>query len=274
MINKSNKYELNIILFGRYSTGDETPRIFKKIFERGWFMKTLLKLFLCIALCVAVAKESLACCGGPLEGTNGIILRVEGLNTPEDANKITSAIKESPGVMEAHVYVKKGEVSVTISSSSISEESLIQGIKKAGFNCRLPTTFNLGISFFDTSSAENLKNALDELRGVMVRDIDFGRKLISIDIYKPWVKTAERLIKTIEGNGCRLNLTKETLLFKTGGITVVDAFDARAYTQLLFGVVSADLDTNEGILKIVIYKELADTDDVVRTIKDRGFSDI
>ncbi|MEP9411713.1 MAG: hypothetical protein HRF42_09980 [Candidatus Brocadia sp.] len=45
-------------------------------------------------------------------------------------------------------------------------------------------------------------------------------------------------------------------------------------TQLLFGVVSSDLDTDKGVLKVVIYKELADADEVVRTVKDRGFSDI
>lgn len=50
---------------------------------------------------------------------------------------------------------------------------------------------------------------------LLVRDIDTDRKLISIDIYKPWVKTAERLIKSMEDNGCRLILTKETLFFKT-----------------------------------------------------------
>jgi copper chaperone CopZ len=237
-------------------------------------MNTVIKSLLCIVLCVVIAKEVRACCGGPHEGTNGIIFRVEGLNTLEDANKIASVLKQSPGVMDAHVYMEKSEVAVTVSSDSISEESLIQGIKKAGFNAWLPATFNLSISVFDTSSAGNLKKTLDELRGVMVRDIDFDRKLISIDIYKPWVKTAERLVKIIEDNGCRLYLTKETLLFKTGGMTIVDAFDARAYTRLLFGVVSTELDTNGGVLKVVIYKELADVNEIIRTIKNRGFSDI
>ena len=66
-------------------------------------MKTILKSFLCVVLC-AIAKEVLACCGGPLEGTNGIILRVEGLNTLEDTNKIASVLKQAPGVPVAFTY--------------------------------------------------------------------------------------------------------------------------------------------------------------------------
>jgi hypothetical protein len=49
-------------------------------------------------------------------------------------------------------------------------------------------------------------------------------------------------------------------------MTIVDAFDVRAYTQLLFSVVSAYLDPDKGVLKVVVYKELADIDDVIRSI--------
>ena len=237
-------------------------------------MKTILKSFLCIVLCVAVAKEVLACCGGPLEGTNGIILRVEGMKTPEDADKVESVLKQSPGVMEAHVYKEKRVVAVTLTSSSIPEESLIRSVEKAGFSAFLPTNLNLNICSVDSNiSPENLKNLLNEVPGITTRSLDFEHKRISIDIYKPWIRTAKRLIDVIEDTGYLLCLSKETLEFKLGNVSTVDAFDVRAYVQSLFGVISADLDIDKGMLKVVIYKELACTEDIVRTIKERGFID-
>lgn len=224
---------------------------------------------------VFTARNVLGCCGGPLEGTNGITFQVEGVKTIEDADKIESALKQSPGVMEVHVYREKNEVSVTLSSSSIPEESLIQCVERTGFSAFLPTNINLNIcSIEDNSSTESLRKSLTDLPGIMVRNVDFEHKLISIDIYKPWVKTAKQMISVIEDNGCKLCLPKETLIFKTAGMNAVDAFNARAYLQLLFGVVSADLSPDEGSLKVVIYKEFASVDDIVRTVKERGFIDV
>ena len=97
-------------------------------------MKTILKSFLCIVLCVAVPKKCLACCGGPLEGTNGIILRVEGMKTPEDADKVESVLKTISRSNEFYVSKEKRVVAVTLTSSSLSEESLIRSVEKAGFS--------------------------------------------------------------------------------------------------------------------------------------------
>ena len=107
----------------------------------------------------------------------------------------------------------------------------------------------------------------------MIRNVDFEHKQISVDIYIPWIKTAKRLIDAIEDTGYLLCLSKETLEFKLGNVSTVDAFDARAYVQLLFGVISADLNLDENLLTVVIYKELVTIDDVIRTMKERGFTD-
>lgn len=223
---------------------------------------------------VITVKDVIGCCGGPMEGTSGITLRVEDINTLDDAGKVESALKSYSGVMDAHVYIEKKEAAVTLSSNSVPEEALIQCVEKAGFHAFLPTNLNLQIcTINENSSPEGLGNSLSEIPGIMIRDVDFEHKQISVDIYIPWIKTAKRLIDVIEDNGYLLCLSKETLEFKLGNVSTVDAFDARAYVQLLFGVISADLNLDENLLTVVIYKELVTIDDVIRTMKERGFTD-
>lgn len=238
--------------------------------------KNGLILVLCIVASTLVftVRNVLGCCGGPLEGTNGITLRVEGINTLDDAGKVESALKSYSGVMDVHVYREKKEAAVTLSSNSVPEEALIQCVEKAGFHAFLPTNLNLQIGTInENSSPEDLRKSLSEIPGIMIRNVDFEHKQISVDIYIPWIKTAKRLIDVIENNGYLLCLSKETLEFKLGNVSTVDAFDARAYVQLLFGVISVDLNLDENLLTVVIYKELVTIDDVIRTMKERGFTD-
>ena len=233
--------------------------------------KTTLCCLLVVTLLLAFSTRTWACCGGPVEGE--LTLKIKGIKTEEDIEKVRSLLIPLEAITDCSVNMERGILGLVLCPDLITEEEVIGLVKQAGFDATLPDRIDMHLNkpYTDKTIRRATAN-LNNLLGVVVKNVGEESNIIHIDIYKRWVRDIKRLIKAISDAGMGVVVDTETSIFTTEGMTEVDGHDVRAYLLNVFGVISSDYDPNTDEVKVTFYKDWTSEQELTETIEKRGFT--
>ncbi|MCF6159022.1 MAG: hypothetical protein E3K32_10735 [wastewater metagenome] len=241
-------------------------------------MKILFK-YTMVLICLLIGfvllypfSNNVYACGGGGSSPDGITLKLQGVNNLAEAIKLKAVLQKNEAIKCANINPDRTEICIsTLCPGAITEEQIIEAIQDAGFDASLPDYLTFKIdNVMNDSDVEKLKQTLDELPGVLTNNIDLKTREVTIHYYEGWIRFAKKIIKALEDNEFRVNIPLDTITFETEGMVEVEAHDVRAYLLGVFGVVSSDVNTDTGEVKVCFYRGWTSKEKLIKTIEERG----